>query len=49
LKPWFRKRHDDKTVHPESVCLEPTGQSNEYWIYTGVEWAAKAARGGPTA
>src|SRR5580658_2112189 len=46
LKPWFRKHYDEKRVRAESVCLEPTGQSNEYWIYTEGEWTAKAARGG---
>ncbi len=48
LKPWFRKHYDEKRVHEEAVYLEPTGKPNEYRIYTQAEWAAKAARGGPT-
>ncbi len=49
LKPWFRKHYDEKRVRPEAVYLEPTGQSNEYRIYTEAEWGAKAARARPTA
>jgi hypothetical protein len=44
LKQWFRKHYDEKTVHPETVYVEPTGRSNEYRIHTETEWAAKAAR-----
>ena len=40
LKRWFVQHYPFGHVTPENVYLEPTGQRDEYRIYTEAEWAA---------
>lgn len=41
LKPWFTRHYPFEYVKTENVYLTPTGQQNEYRIYTESEWARR--------
>jgi hypothetical protein len=40
LRPWFARHYSADRVEAESVYFKPTGQPNEYRIYTKSEWKA---------
>jgi len=41
LKPWFMRHYRSEQVEAASVYFKPTGQSNEYEIYSESEWRAR--------
>ena len=40
LRPWFARHYSADRVEAEQVHFKPTGQPNEYRIYTESEWKA---------
>jgi hypothetical protein len=45
LKRWFTQRYRSEQVEPSNVYFKPTGQLNEYQIYSEAEWRAAGAPG----
>jgi len=43
LKPWFARHYSADRVAAENVYFKPTGQPNEYRIYTESEWKASTS------